>query len=378
MPSLQSVRAQPPPRRFLRAFGVAVAATGAFAVWLGWRLGGERSVLFVSDLGTVLASLTASVACLRAGMRHEAPRRRVWWLLSAACTAWMFGEVIWTAYDFAGTGGPPVPSWADVGYLAFIPLAVGALLCHPGLRGSKTQTARSLLDGLAIAVSLLFLSWTSVLGPLWRNGDSTTLAGVVTLAYPLGDVVICFFVLLALHRMGSADRLELWCLLAGLIALALADSAFAYVVEVKGYATGHVLDVGWFAGFLAIALGALASNARELPPRVEPSWFALPSLLAPLLPMLVALTVAAVSITREARPDKVALAMVAALILLALLRQALLLLDFATIHRGERQGSILDRITRAAIEPAARAEDEAEDEDEDRAEPSRIHSSGKS
>ncbi len=359
-PSPPSPHAEPLPRHFLPALGAAVLATGVFAAWMGWHVGGEKSVLYVSDAGTVLAPLLASAACLRAGMRHAGRRRVFWWLLAAACGAWMLGEMVWTGYDLAGTGGPPTPSWADVGYLTFIPLAVAALLRHPGLRSSGLGKARSLLDGLGIAVALLFLSWTSVLGPMWRNSDLTALGDVVTLAYPFGDVVIAFFVLLALRRMGTADRLELWCLLAGLIALSLADSAFAYVVQVKGYSTGELLDTGWFAGFLGIALGALASHAHVHPARGESSVLALPSLVAPLLPMLVALSAAAISINLGYRPDRIAVAMVFALILLALVRQALLVLDLVKSGRGEQQGSIIDRMARAVLGRANVEEDTAE------------------
>src|SRR5690242_21556650 len=38
-------------------------------------------------------------------------------------------------------------------------------------------------SGLAIAVALLLLSWTSVLGPLWRSGRLDTVGGVVSLVY---------------------------------------------------------------------------------------------------------------------------------------------------------------------------------------------------
>ncbi|HEV8124167.1 MAG TPA: hypothetical protein VGP80_08000, partial [Gemmatimonadales bacterium] len=127
------------PRNFLVALSAAVAATAGFAAWLGWQVGGSTLVLYVSDAGTVLTPLIASVACFRAGLRHEKRLRTFWWLLAAACGSWMLGEMIWTGYDLAGGGGPPIPSWADVGYLLFIPLAVGALLCHPGLRASGTR-----------------------------------------------------------------------------------------------------------------------------------------------------------------------------------------------------------------------------------------------
>jgi hypothetical protein len=340
---------EPLPRHFLRALGAAVFATAVFAAWLGWRIGGERTVLYFSDAGTVLAPLIAVVACIRAGWRHAKPVRMFWWLLGAACGAWMLGEIIWTGYDLAGTGGPPVPSVADIGYLAFIPLAVGALLSHPGLRERAMRQARTLFDGLAIGVALLFLSWTFVLGPLWRSGDLTTLGGVVTLAYPVGDVIIAFFVMLALLRMGTGHRPGLWCLLGGLIALALADSAYAYIAEVKHYTTGNLLDTGWFAGFLGIALGARASELRDPPARADASSVGLPSLVAPLLPMFVALSAVAISIDFHHRPDRVGAAMVAALILLAFVRQALLVVDLVTTGRGTGRGSVIDWIARVAL-----------------------------
>ena len=349
MSSPPSPQTQPLPRNFLRAFGAAVLATVVFAAWLGWRIGGDQTVLYFSDAGTVLAPLLACLACIQAGRRHEARLRLFWWLLGAACGAWMLGEMVWTGYDLAGTGGPPTPSVADIGYLTFIPLAISALLCHPGLHGSGVRQARTLFDGLAIAVALFFLSWTFVLGPLWRSNDLTTLGGVVTFAYPVGDVVIAFFVMLALRRMGTADRLGLWCLLAGLIAMALADSAFAYVVEIKGYSTGNLLDTGWFAGFLGIALGALASNVQDLPARADSPLLALPSLVAPLVPVFVALSVAGIRFDLEHRPDAVTVAMLLALIGLALVRQVLLVLDVVMRGRGERQGRLIDRIVSAAL-----------------------------
>ena len=108
----------------------------------------------------------------------------------------------------------PAPSWADVGYLSAIPLTVAALVVHPATKGSGTRKARSVFDGLVIATSLLFLSWTLVLGPLWRSADLSTWTGVVTLAYPFGDVVIVFFIVLAIRGMTGQGRLSLWCLLA--------------------------------------------------------------------------------------------------------------------------------------------------------------------
>jgi len=74
-----------------------------------------------------------------------------------------------------------VPSWADVGYLGAIPLAAAALLCHPGMHTAGSHKTRATLDGLAIGTAVLLLSWTFVLGSLWRHTDLTT-AGASSLS----------------------------------------------------------------------------------------------------------------------------------------------------------------------------------------------------
>jgi hypothetical protein len=171
-------------RRFLLAAGLAALATSLVAVWLGLRLGGAQATLWVDDLATPLAALTACVLCFRACARHEGRMRAFWALLGAATACWTLAEVTWAVYALILVREVPVPSWADVGYLTAIPLAVAALVVHPAARGSRTRRVRSVLDGLVIATALLFLSWTLVLGPLWRSTNLSALSGVVTLAYP--------------------------------------------------------------------------------------------------------------------------------------------------------------------------------------------------
>ncbi len=330
-------------RRHLLSGVGAAFATSSYAAWLAWGVGGETSVLYVADLGTVLAALVATVLCLRAGNRQAGRLRLFWRLLAAACGAWTLGEAIWAVYDLVLHRDVPVPSFADVGYLAGVPLAVAALLSHPAMRGSGARRSRGLIDGLAVATALLFLSWTFVLGPLWESTDLTTAGGVVALAYPFGDVVLVFFVLLVVRGMTRDGRLALWWLLAGLLAMALADSTYAYLVEVNAYETGTLLDSGWVAGYLAIAVGALCSDSRGgVAPRAEPS-AGLAPILAAFLPLLAALTVVGIQIELGQRPDRVGLIMAFVLVVISLLRQGLLVLELIAPH-GEREGGVVMRV----------------------------------
>jgi len=71
-------------RRFLGAIGVLVLVTGVCAVWVGLRIGGDRVTLWVDDLATPLAALTACVLCFRARASHSGRMRLFWTLLGCA------------------------------------------------------------------------------------------------------------------------------------------------------------------------------------------------------------------------------------------------------------------------------------------------------
>ena len=222
------------------------------------------------------------------------------------------------------------------------------LLSHPVMQAGTARKVRATLDGLVLATSLLFLSWTLVLGPLWRSSDLTTLGGSVNLAYPFGDVVIVFFVVLIARRIDTRDRLVLLWLLGGLLAMALTDTGYAYVAQVKGYATGGLMDVGWVASYLAIALGAYFSRTVERPRHVAESLQPTPaSFLAPFPPMLAALTVVAIELQLGNGLDGIAWAAALALVVLVLARQALLVLEVVG-PRAERGVSLSTRLVSAA------------------------------
>jgi hypothetical protein len=331
---------------FPKATGVAALAIGLFAVWIGWGIGGDTSVLYVDDLGTALAALAATVLCVRAGARHAGQLRPFWWLLGAACAAWTLAEVIWAVYDFT-VGEVPSPSWADFGYLAAIPLAVAALIRHPAMQAGVARTARSMLDGLILATALLFVSWTMVIGPLGQSADLTTLGGVVALAYPFGDVVIVFFIVLAVRGMTHGGRVALWCLLGGLLAMALSDTTYAYLTQVKTYGAGNLIDAGWFAAYLGIALGAYCSNSNDgVAERARSSSPTRTSLIAPFLPVLGALSI--IAFGGPDRLDRVALISALGLITLTLARQGLLVLDLFQSD-DQREVAVSERLTHAVL-----------------------------
>jgi hypothetical protein len=325
----------------------AVLAVVVFAAWVGTGVGGESVVRCVDDLATVAAALVAAGVCVGAARRRTGRFRLFWFLLAAASAAWSLGELLWALYDLILVGSVPVPSWADAGYLAAIPLAAAALLVHPAMRGRATGRSRAVLDGLAIAAALFFLFWTPLLGPLWRTTDLSTLGGLVALAYPVGDVVVVFLVVLAIRGMSNRERLDLWYLLVGLLAITCSDAVYGYLTEVRNYATGNAIDTGWVVGYLAIALAARSSRAGEeiegAPVEYRLSTMAI---VAPFLPLLAALGLAAARIELGHSLDGVGLVTAFALVAVVLLRQALVAIDLFRRESSEHV-PISDRLLAA-------------------------------
>jgi len=75
------------------------------------------------------------------------------------------------------------------------------MLAFPGRAERAALQARSLLDGAVIATSLLYTSWSLVLGPVFRAGQGSVLEQAIVLAYPVGDVVLATIVFVVVGRI---------------------------------------------------------------------------------------------------------------------------------------------------------------------------------
>ncbi len=299
-----------------------------FFLWLLLRIGGTSGVRYFDDIVTALAAMTACLACLSAASRQLGAAHRFWVLLAMALGAWTLAEVVWAVYDLILRVAVPVPSWADVGYLGAIPLAAAALLCHPGMVSAGSRKTLATLDGLAVGTALLLLSWTFVLGPLWRHSQLTTAGGVVAIAYPFGDMVVIFLIVLSISALTATGRAPLLWVLAGLFAMAVSDSTYAYLVEVGRYSTGNVVDVGWVAGYLAVAVGASRETGEAVAVAPDEGGEAsLVSLVTPYVPILLALSVMTFELEVHRRVDRFSWLAGFGLALLAIARQGLVVLE---------------------------------------------------
>lgn len=276
----------------LKASLAAALAVAAFVAWIVFEPGGPGAAQAFDDLALVAAPLLAVVACGIAAARSKGPARSGWTLIAASAFSWAAGGAAWAYYELALGVEVPFPSLADVGYLAAVPLAAAGMLVLAGDVADPRPRLRAALDGLVIGISLLFLSWALVLRPVFETAEGGALERVLAFTYPLGDVVVATFAVFLAARAPSGRARPMLLLAASLLAMAVADSGFAYLTATGAYETGHLLDAGWFAGYLALAVAAYAwVLAPTGPPRTLP----LPStasVVLPYAPLAMALGVA--------------------------------------------------------------------------------------
>jgi diguanylate cyclase (GGDEF)-like protein/PAS domain S-box-containing protein len=324
-------------RRFVLESAITAVIAGVWMAVIVSGYGGPSTVQTVSNVGLAAVALMAGLACARAAWRESGRPRRAWLLLAAAAGSWGAGQVAWTWYESLLGREVPFPSAADVGYLAAVPLAAAGLLALPAAAQNLAGRVRTVTDGLMVAASLLLVSWIVVLGPLVHAGGDGLLAQAIGLAYPIGDVVIATIVLYVVVRArqtSSRMPLPLGLLGSGLVAIAVADSGFMYLTVTESYASGNLIDLGWFLGYTLVLLAARKPPASVAADPDEDGAGARPlGLLLPYVAVAIALAASSVELYRGGVTDPFVSWTRTCLIVLMVARQLLTLLENHSLTR---------------------------------------------
>ena len=136
-------------------------------------------------------------------MKNRPSRRAPWSFVAIAQFAFVSGGITYDVLTRVLHESNPFPSIADVFYLATYPLlAIGLFLMVRAQ--SRERNVGALLDSLIVTVGLALLSWIYLIEPYVRASQLTLLTKAVSMAYPLGDILILY--MLARLLLGGARR----------------------------------------------------------------------------------------------------------------------------------------------------------------------------
>ena len=244
---------------------MAIAMAALLLIYAGWQLlrwpAADRRL--IGDVFFYPVGLAAACAAVGASRRcADRPRlRSAWRLLAAASIVYLAGDIAQTIYELAGP--LPFPSVADALYLSFYPLMLWGLLRFPARRRDHGAGVRLMLDLAVVAIAAAMVVTYVVLGPTLRQDGAHSLSSAVSIAYPVGDMILLVglgSVLLRRTALSSARSLQF--MVAGLLFFVAADLAYGYI-QLRGvYDGGDPVDSLWM---IAIALFAVAGAAQKRP-----------------------------------------------------------------------------------------------------------------
>ncbi|MGW1140756.1 aminotransferase class I/II-fold pyridoxal phosphate-dependent enzyme [Streptomyces zhihengii] len=232
--------------------------------------------LAVPDRHTVAWAVIGlgSVVAILAGIHVNRPARRwPWLLLAAANFTFTAGDTSYNILETFLHQDNPFPSVADLLYLVTYPLFAAGIFGFIRFRCVSRDIA-SLLDALLLTSGLALLSWVHLIHPLSEDSSMSWYEKAITIAYPLGDVLILAMLVRLLTLGGMRDR-SVQLLTLGTIGI-LANDVVYGLLQLEGtWRVGTWMDLGWVVFFTAWGLAALhpsmvrlTERAPEQPPGI--------------------------------------------------------------------------------------------------------------
>ena len=267
MSSLRSGGARSRPRPILsRRLPIPLPVLALLVLLSGWCVAYEVAcAAFKSSANAFpFGGIAPDIAFALAGLltiARSVKAERGWALIGVGALCWAAGDVYWQL-NLAQLSSPPVPSWADAGYLSFCPLSCLGILAL--IRGRASGAPKALVaDALAAALAVGALSAAVVLRPVLAHASGGTLATATNLAYPIFDLLLLGLIVGA-TALGRWRLQRTWVLLGlGAIVFWVADSLYLMTVANNTYQNTAWFNPLWYAS------PVLAGWAAWVPPETS-------------------------------------------------------------------------------------------------------------
>ena len=209
-----------------------------------------------------LIGLTSPIA-IAVGIRMHRPKAvAAWTLLLIGQTLYMAGDFYTYSYPDLLGGKVGFPSAGDAMYLCVYPLLVAGLLLLVRRRNPKPDRA-AVIDALILTLGFALLSWVFLVAPNVHLSGLSPLAKGVSVAYPVGDVLL---LAAAIRLAVDAGRRvpAFYLLVASIVSLLATDCAYNYALLVGSYNHQLIYDIGWIAYLVFWGAAALHPSMRML------------------------------------------------------------------------------------------------------------------
>jgi diguanylate cyclase (GGDEF)-like protein/PAS domain S-box-containing protein len=205
-----------------------------------------------------------SVVAMIAGIRvHGARARAAWTLLVVGQLLYVAGDFYTYTYPELLGGTVGFPSAGDAIYLSVYPALFAGLMLLVWRRDPERRDRAGVLDSLVLTVGFGLLFWVFLIAPNIHLAGLDVLAKGVSVAYPVGDVLL-LAALIRLSVQAGSKPAAFYFLFGSTAALLVTDCAYNYALLHNTYHHQLVYDAGWLAYLAGWGAAALHPSMRQL------------------------------------------------------------------------------------------------------------------
>ncbi|MEA2135537.1 MAG: hypothetical protein QOC68_3446 [Solirubrobacteraceae bacterium] len=209
-----------------------------------------------------LLGLSPLVAIVVGVKRYRRSGAGPWrWFAIGFLLFWL-GDLYTYSYPRLTGTEVPFPSLGDAAYVIVYPALMMGLLMLVRRRNPERDRAGA-IDSLIITLGLALVSWIALIQPSLHDEQLSTVAKLVSIAYPIGDILLLAAAIRLAVDSGTR-RPAFYLLVSSIVALLATDFAYG-VVTLAGNYDGQVwLDIGWLSFYLLWGAAALHPSMGDL------------------------------------------------------------------------------------------------------------------
>jgi diguanylate cyclase (GGDEF)-like protein/PAS domain S-box-containing protein len=198
------------------------------------------------------------------GIRRYKPSYSLpWWLFALGFVLYWMGDVYTYSYRLLILHQEvPFPSFGDAIYLSVYPAQMLGLLLLVRRRNPQ-RNRNTLIDAAILTLGLSLLSWVLQIAPYLHDPTLGLLTKLVSVAYPLGDIIMLAAVIRFVLDSGRRQP-AFYLLSASVVSLLVTDLVYGILTLNNAFHHQLILDLGWTAYPVLWATAALHPSMRSL------------------------------------------------------------------------------------------------------------------
>ncbi|WP_112182482.1 MULTISPECIES: DUF4084 domain-containing protein [Paraliobacillus] len=229
--------------------------TGLYYIFLITWKSNEGVLSLVGNFLSLFGCFIAAIWLYTATKESEKTERNFWLLLLLGTSSTFIAEFFWHFYENILKIDVPFPGLPDLFYLLQIVFYFVAITYKLSGTKRKYHFTKFIFDLVIVMTVASTFSWHFLIHPTIAAGDVSLFPLVVSLAYPIGDLVLLAGIISVYfqNQLVKENKL-LYLLFIGLLIQIFADSYFLYLISIDGYSSGSLIDPLFILAILFVGL----------------------------------------------------------------------------------------------------------------------------